>query len=49
MSALSRIFSVADGNEAEVRRLRKIVDRVNAFKAETAALSDADLRGRTLL
>ncbi len=47
MSALSRLFSFGDSNEAEVRRLRKIVDAINALKAQTAALSDDDLRGRT--
>ncbi|HAF11337.1 MAG TPA: preprotein translocase subunit SecA, partial [Chloroflexi bacterium] len=41
------MFSLVDSNEAEVRRLRKVVDQVNALKAETAALSDDDLRGRT--
>ncbi len=47
MSALSRIFSFVDSNEAEVRRLRKLVDAVNALKAETGALSDDHLRERT--
>ena len=47
MSALSRLFSFGDSNEAEVKRLRKIVDAVNALKARTAALSDDELRGLT--
>jgi preprotein translocase subunit SecA len=41
------LFSLVDSNEAEVRRLRKVVDQVNSLKAETAALSDDQLRGRT--
>jgi preprotein translocase subunit SecA len=47
LSALTKLFSLVDSNEAEVRRLRKVVDQVNALKAETAALSDDELRGRT--
>jgi preprotein translocase subunit SecA len=47
LSALSKLFSLVDSNEAEVRRLRKVVDAVNALKADTAALSDDELRGRT--
>ena len=47
MSALAKLFSLVDSNEAEVRRLRKVVDQVNSLKAETAALSDDQLRSRT--
>jgi hypothetical protein len=36
LSALTKLFSLVDSNEAEVRRLRKVVDQVNALKAETA-------------
>ena len=49
MSALTKLFSLVDSNEAEVRRLRKVVEQVNALKAETAALSDDELRSRTAL
>jgi preprotein translocase subunit SecA len=47
LSALTKLFSLVDSNEAEVRRLRKVVDQVNARKADMAALSDDELRGRT--
>ena len=47
MSALTKLFSLVDSNEAEVRRLRKVVDQVNALKAPTAALSDDELRHKT--
>jgi len=47
LSALTKLFSLVDSNEAEVRRLRKVVDQVNALRAEMAALSDDELRGRT--
>ena len=46
MSVLTRIF---DSNEAELRRLRKVVDRCSALEPETQALSDDDLRRRTEL
>jgi len=49
LSALTKLFSLVDSNEAEVRRLRKVVEQVNALKAETAALSDDELRSRTAL
>ena len=49
MSALSKLFSLVDSNEAEVRRLRKVVDHVNASTADMAKLSDDELRGRTAL
>ena len=49
MSALTKLFSLVDSNEAEVRRLRRVVDAVNGLKAATAELSDDELRGRTAL
>jgi preprotein translocase subunit SecA len=36
-----------DSNEGELRRLRKIAERVNALEETTKALSDEDLRRRT--
>ena len=36
-----------DSNEAEIRRLRKVVNRVNALREETAALSPEELGART--
>jgi len=44
LSVFTRIF---DSNEAELRRLRKVVDKVNALEAGTKALSDDALRART--
>ena len=44
MSVLGRIF---DSNEAELRRLRKVVVKINALEAGTKALSDDALRART--
>ena len=44
---LTKLFSLVDSNEAEVRRLRKVVDAVNGLKADTATLSDDELRART--
>ncbi len=44
MSVLGRLF---DSNEAELRRLRKVVLKINALEAATHALSDDDLRART--
>ncbi len=49
MSALAKLFSLVDSNEAEVRRLRKVVEAVNALKADTAKLSGEELRGQTAL
>ena len=46
MSVLTRIF---DSNEGVLRRLRKITERVNGLEETTQALSDDDLRGRTLV
>jgi len=48
LSALTKLFSLVDSNEAEVRRLRKVVDAVNGLKADIATLSDDELRGRTV-
>lgn len=44
MSVLTRIF---DSNEGELRRLRKVVEKINALEAGTKALSDDALRART--
>ncbi|MDP9251965.1 MAG: preprotein translocase subunit SecA, partial [Chloroflexota bacterium] len=44
MSVLGRLF---DSNEAELRRLRKVVLKVNALEDATKALSDDALRART--
>ncbi len=44
MSVLGRLF---DSNEAELRRLRKIVEKINAHEAGTKALSEDALRART--
>jgi preprotein translocase subunit SecA len=39
--------SLFDGNEREIVRLRRTVDRVNALEPQIAALSDAALTGKT--
>ena len=44
MSVLGRLF---DSNEAELRRLRKVVAKINALEDQTKALSDDALRART--
>jgi preprotein translocase subunit SecA len=44
LSVLGRLF---DSNEAELRRLRKIVQKINALEDGTKALSDDALRART--
>ena len=44
MSVLGRLF---DSNEAELRRLRKVVEKINALEPATKALSDDALRART--
>src|SRR3989475_604111 len=44
LSVLGRIF---DSNEAELRRLKKVVMKINALEAGTKALSDEALRART--
>ena len=46
MSVLAGLF---DSNEGELRRLRKIAQRINALEETTKALSDDDLRRRTEL
>ncbi len=46
MSVLTRIF---DSNEAELRRLKKVVERINALEPQAKALSDDELRRRTEL
>jgi len=47
LSAITRLLSFGDNNESEVRRLRKTVERVNALRERTAALTPEELRGRT--
>ena len=44
MAFLKALF---DGNEREITRLRKTVERVNALEAQTQALSDEELRAKT--
>jgi preprotein translocase subunit SecA len=44
MTFLGGLF---DSNEAELKRLRKLVDKVNAVEERVTALSDDELRGRT--
>ncbi|HKY51626.1 MAG TPA: preprotein translocase subunit SecA [Candidatus Limnocylindria bacterium] len=44
MSVFTRIF---DSNEAELRRLRKVVEKINALEPTTKALSDDALCART--
>jgi len=46
LSVLTRIF---DSNEAELRRLKKVVERINALEPQAKALSDDELRRRTEL
>src|SRR5215469_7844688 len=45
MAFLKQIF---DGNEREISRLRRTVDRVNALEPEMQALDDAALRAKTV-
>ncbi|MDE3113114.1 MAG: preprotein translocase subunit SecA [Chloroflexota bacterium] len=47
VSLVGRIGSLFDSNEGELRKLRKLVDHVNALEETTAALSDEELRGST--
>jgi len=44
LGGLGRFF---DSNEGELRRLRKVVDKVNAFEEKTKALSEDALRAKT--
>ncbi len=44
MAFLKTLF---DGNEREIVRLRRTVERVNALESSVASLSDDDLRGKT--
>src|SRR5579872_6814785 len=45
MAFLKALF---DGNEREITRLLKTVERVNALEAQTQALSDEELRAKTV-
>ena len=47
MSLVGRIGSLFDSNEGEIRKLRKVAERVNALEETTAALSDDELRRST--
>jgi len=49
LSAITRLLSFGDNNESEVRRLRKIVERVNALRDQTERLTADELRGRTVV
>ena len=40
---------LSGSNEAEVRKLMKIVDAIEAQEAKMQALTDAELRGQTAL
>ena len=44
---LGLLKSLLDGNERDVRRLRKVVDRVNACEPKMQALSHDELRAQT--
>ena len=44
MSIFKTIF---DGNEREISRMRRTVERVNAFEPAISALSDDELRAKT--
>ena len=41
--------SLFDDNAREVKRLMKVVDRINDLEGKVSALSDADLKGQTAL
>ena len=45
MAFLKTLF---DGNEREISRLRKTAERVNALETQTQALSDDQLREKTV-
>ena len=47
MTLLGRVGGLFDSNEAELRKLRKVVDKVNALDARVAAMSDEELRATT--
>ncbi|MBI2323871.1 MAG: preprotein translocase subunit SecA [Chloroflexi bacterium] len=49
MSLVGRIGGLFDSNEGELRKLRKLVTRVNEREPEMSALSDDDLRQRTAI
>jgi preprotein translocase subunit SecA len=47
MSLIGRVGGLFDSNEAELRKLRKIVDLVNALDERVSAMSDEELRATT--
>ncbi len=49
MSFVGRLGGLFDSNEGELRKLRKLVEQVNALEERTAALGDEELRGLTAL
>ncbi|HEX3000066.1 MAG TPA: preprotein translocase subunit SecA [Armatimonadota bacterium] len=48
MTPLENILKILDGNEREVRKLRKTVDEVNAFEPELLALTDSQVHERAV-
>lgn len=44
---MSVITSIFNANEREIRRFRRVVDKINAFESQMQALSDDQLRGKT--
>ncbi len=44
MGFLAALF---DGNERDIKRYRKVVDKVNALEPEFQKLSDEELRAKT--
>ena len=43
--ALAKVFGTS--NEREIKRLRPLVDQINAFESQTKQLTDEQLRGKT--
>jgi preprotein translocase subunit SecA len=44
--ALAKVFGTS--NEREIKRLRPLVDQINAFESQTKQLTDEQLRGKTV-
>ena len=44
MSLIGRVGGLFDSNEGELRKMRKVIERVNALEERVAALSEAELR-----